>query len=54
MPSENTNISEFNQCQISDKTPSVIYADLESLINRLDGCKIKPEKLSTREQVFHV
>ena len=32
MPSEGTNILQFNQYQKSDKTPSIIYADLESLI----------------------
>ena len=28
MPSENTKIIEFNQYQKSDKTPSIMYADL--------------------------
>ena len=28
MPSENTNILEFNQYQKSDKAPFVIYSDL--------------------------
>ena len=31
MPSEDTKILELNQFHNSDKTPSVIYADIESL-----------------------
>ena len=36
MPSENTNILEFNQYQKSDKGPFVIYSDLECLIEKTD------------------
>ena len=43
MPSEDTKIFEFNQYQISDKAPFIIYADLESLIEKIDGCKSNPE-----------
>ena len=32
MPSEETKILEFNQCQKSDKASFIIYADLECLI----------------------
>ena len=39
MPFEDTKISEFNQCQKSDKTPFIFYADLERLIEKIDGCK---------------
>ena len=34
MPSE-----EFNQHQKSYKAPFLIYADLERLIEKIDGCK---------------
>ena len=37
-------IFELNQYRISDKKPSIIYADLESLIKRIDGCKNNFEK----------
>ena len=47
MLSEDTKLSEFHQYQISDKTPSIIYADLESLIKRINGCKYNFEKSST-------
>ena len=32
MPSEDTKILEFNQYQKSDKAPSIIFYDLEYLI----------------------
>ena len=47
MPPEDTKILEFNQYQKSDKTPFVIYADLECLIEKTDGCKNNPENPST-------
>ena len=39
MPSEDTKILEFSQYRKSDKTQFIIYADLESLIEKLDGCQ---------------
>ena len=33
-----TSASEFNQYR-KYKTPFIIYADLESLIEKIDGCK---------------
>ena len=38
MLSEETKILEFNQYWRSDKTPTIIYADFESLIKKVDGC----------------
>ena len=38
MPSEKNNILEFNQYMKSDKTQYIIYADIESLIRKIDGC----------------
>ena len=46
MPFEDTKILEFNQYQKSDKTPFVIYTDLECLIEKIDRCKNNPENLS--------
>ena len=40
MPSVDTKISEFDQYQKSDKTPFIIYANLECLIEKLMGAKI--------------
>ena len=40
MINEDTKILEFNQNRKSNKTPSIIYANLESLIKEVDGLKI--------------
>ena len=39
MSSEETYILEFNQYQKSDKASFIIYADLQCLIEKIDGCK---------------
>ena len=43
MPSEDTKILEFNQYQLSDKAPFIIYADLEWITEKIDECKNNPE-----------
>ena len=54
MPSENTKMLEFNQYQKSDKAPFIIYADLECLIEKIDGCKNNPENsYSTKVNIFN-
>ena len=47
MLSEDTKILEFNQYKKSDKAPSIIYADREYLIEKIDGCKNNPQNLLT-------
>ena len=47
--SEDTCISEFNKNQKSDKAPFIIYADLECIIEKIDGCKNNPENWSSTE-----
>ena len=42
MPSEDTKILESNQYKKSDKTPFIIYADLECIIEKINGCKNNP------------
>ena len=54
MPSENIEIFEFNQYQKSDNTPSTIYADLESILENIDGCKNNPENSSTTKVTEHI
>ena len=54
MPSEDTEILEFNQYQKSDKAPFIIYADLECLIEKIDGCKNNPENSSTTKVSEHI
>ena len=44
MLSENTKILDFSQNRKSDKTPSITFADFESLITKVDECKSKFEK----------
>ena len=53
MLSEDTKILEFNQYRKTE-TPSIIYADLESLIKRIDGFKNKFEKSSTTKEDEHI
>ena len=55
MPSEDTKILDFNQYQKSDKAPFIIYADLECIIGKIDGCKDNPQNSSAStvsHQVF--
>ena len=54
MPSEDTKILEFNQYQKSDKAPFIIYADLECIIEKIDGCKNNPESSPTTKVSKHI
>ena len=47
MTSEKDNILEFNQFMKSDKMLYIIYADIESLIKKLDRSADNPENSST-------
>ena len=46
MPSEKDNILEFNQYMNSYKMPYLIYADIESLIRKINGFANNPENSS--------
>ena len=54
MSSEHTKILEYNQYQKSDKAPFIIYADLECITEKVDGCKNNPENLSTTKVSKHI
>ena len=54
MFSHDTKILEFNQYQTSDKAPFIIYADLECIIEKIDGCKNNPENSSTTKVSKHI
>ena len=54
MPSENNKILEFNQYQKSDKAQLIIYADLECLTEKIDGCKNNPKNSSTTKECQHI
>ena len=47
MPSEDIKVLEFNQYQKFDKVPFIIFADLESILQKTDGCKNNSENSST-------
>ena len=46
MLSQEDNILEFNQCLKSNKIPCIIYADIESLIKKINGCANNAENSS--------
>ena len=54
MPSEDTKTLGFKQYRKSDKAPFIIYADLESAIGKVDGCKNNLEKSSTAKVSEHI
>ena len=54
MPFDDTKILKFNQYQKSDKVQFIIYADLECIIEKIDGCKNNPENLSTTKVSEHI
>ena len=54
MPSEDTKILEFNQYQKPDKALFIIYADLECLIEKTEGCKNNPENSFTTKVGKHI
>ena len=54
MPSEGTKILEFNQYQNSYKAPFIIYADLECIIEKIDGCKNNLENSFTTKVSEHI
>ena len=55
MSSEDTKILEFNQYQKPDKASFIIHADLECIIEKIDGygCKNHPENSSTTKVSKH-
>ena len=54
MPSEKDKILEFNQHIKSDKMSCIIYADIESLIKKIDRCANNLEKSSTTKIGKHI
>ena len=54
MPSEDTKILKLSQYQKSDKTPFIIYADLECILEKIDGWKNNPKNSSTTKVSEHI
>ena len=49
MPTKNNNIIKYNHGEKSMKLPSVIYADLECLLEKMSACMNNPNESSTTE-----
>ena len=47
MPEEDNKILRYNHGEKSMKVPFIIYADLESLLKKMNTCNNNPEKSST-------
>ena len=54
MPLETDKKLEFNQHIKSDKMAYIIYTDIESSINKIDGCANNPENSSTTKTGEHI
>ena len=53
--SEDAEILQFNQYQKSDKASFIIYADLECILEKVDGCKniLKNHLQQKQVNIFH-
>ena len=47
MPEENNKVLKYNHGEKSKKVPFIIYADLESLLEKMSTCHNNPKKSST-------
>ena len=47
MPNEDNEILKYNYGEKSKKAPFIVYADLESLLEKINTCYDSPEKSST-------
>lgn len=47
MPFKKNSILQYNLYMKSDKLTYILYADIESLIKKINGCQNNPEKSST-------
>ena len=54
MTSEDTHILQFNQYQKSNKAPFFVNANLECIIEKIDGCRNNPENLSSTKVSEHI
>ena len=49
MPNENNKIIKYNEGEKSVKSPFIIYADLECLLEKMSTCYNNPKESSTTE-----
>ena len=52
-PKEDNEILKYNHGENSMKVPLIIYADLESLLEKMSTCHNNPEKSSTTKINIH-
>ena len=50
MPNEGNKILEYKHGEKSSKVPSMVLADLESLLQKIHSCQNNPEKLTQKEK----
>ena len=54
MPFKKNNTLKFDQYMKSDKILYIVYADIESLTKKIDGCVNNPENSSTTKIGEHI
>ena len=54
MPNKDNKIIKYNQGEMSIRSPFIIYADLECLLEKINTCCNNPEKSSTTEINKHM
>ena len=54
MPFKKNNTLKFDQYMKSDKILYIVYADIESLIKKIEGCVNNPENSSTTKIGEHI
>ena len=54
MPNEDNKILQYNHGEKSMRAPFIIYADLESLLEKMDTCHDNPEKSSATKINKHM
>ena len=54
VPSKDTKLLKFNQYQKFNKAPFIVYADLECIIEKINGFKNHPENSSTTKVREHI
>ena len=53
MPNEDHKILKYNHGEKSLKTPAIIYADLECLLEKMHPCQNNPKKSYTEKKTKH-
>ena len=54
MPKEGNKILKYNHGEKSMKVPFIIYADIESFLEKISTCHNNPKKLSTTKTAKHL